>query len=76
MDFLFDKQHEPKITIVAHPFVYAYLTKGFPSIRLKWSFKYKKYVKIVSNQSSRLTEVHYLNEHGEDIVLWNEPARE
>ena len=43
---------------------------------MKWSLKYKKNVRIVSNQSSRLMEVHYLNEHGEDIVLWNEPARE
>ena len=31
---------------------------------------------VVANQSSRLTEVHYLNEHGEDIILWNEPARD
>ena len=76
LDFLYEKQHEPKVTVVAHPFVYAYLTKGFPSIRMKWSLKYKKNVRIVSNQSSRLMEVHYLNEHGEDIVLWNEPARE
>ena len=76
LDFLFDKQHEPKITIVTHPFVYAYLTKGFPSIRLKWCFKYKKNIRITPNQSSRLTEVHYMNNHNEDIILWNEPARE
>ena len=76
LDFLFDKQHEPKITVVAHPFVQAYLTKGFPSIRMKWSWRYKKHIRIVANQSSRLTEVHYLNEHGEDIILWNEPARD
>ena len=62
--------------MVTHPFVYAYLTKGFPSIRMKWCFQYKKNIRIVSNQSSRLTEVHYMNEHNEDIILWNEPARE
>ena len=76
LDFLFDKQHEPKITVVAHPFVQAYLTKGFPSIRMKWCWQYKKNIRVVANQSSRLTEVHYLNEHGEDIILWNEPARD
>ena len=76
LDFLFEKQHEPKITIVTHPFVHAYLTKGFPSIRLKWCFHYKKHLKIVPNQSNRLTEVHYMNVHNEEIILWNEPARE
>lgn len=74
LEFLFLKQHEPKITIIAHPFVYAYLTKGFPSIRSKWCWKYKKNVRIRPNQSSKLTEIHYLNEKNDEIILWNQPV--
>ncbi len=76
LDFLFEKQNEPKVSIVTHPFVNAYLTKGFPSIRLKWCMKYRKFIRISANQSSRLNEVHYLNENNDEIILWSEPTTE
>lgn len=76
LDFLFEKQNEPKVSIVTHPFVHAYLTKGFPSIRLKWCMKYRKFIRISANQSSRLNEVHYLNENNDEIILWSEPTTE
>src|SRR5690606_10304351 len=40
------KDHS-KVVLNAHPFVAAYLTKGFPSIRTKWLFEYKRWIKIV-----------------------------
>ena len=36
-----------KITLNAHPFVAAYLTKGVSSIRFKWFIKYKKWIDIL-----------------------------
>jgi len=36
-----------KITLNAHPFVAAYLTQGFSSIRFKWFIKYKKWIDIL-----------------------------
>ena len=35
------------ITLNAHPFVTAYLTKGVSSIRFRWFKKYKKWIKIL-----------------------------
>lgn len=33
-------QHDKKITVRCHPFIYSYLKKGFPSKVLRWRLKY------------------------------------
>lgn len=45
-DYLFDKSKKNPI-VYTHPFVAAYLTKGFPSIQMKWSWKYKKWISVI-----------------------------
>ena len=42
--FKVDKEKE--VTLCAHPFIAAYMCKGWPSIRVKWLFKYKKWIKF------------------------------
>ena len=76
LEFLFDKQQESKITIMVHPFVYAHLKHGFPSILMKWRWKYKKRIRLVANQSYSLFEHHFFNANMDEIILWNEPASE
>jgi ribonuclease G len=76
LEFLFDKQQEGKITIMVHPFVYAFLKHGFPSILLKWKLKYKKCIRLVSNQSYHLMEHRFFNGKMDEIILWNEPAND
>lgn len=39
------------IKVKVHPFIAAYLTKGFFSIRLKWMLKYRCFIKIVATES-------------------------
>ncbi len=76
LDFLFEKQQESKITIMLHPFVYAYLRYGFPSVLLKWKFKYKKNIRLIANQNYHLFEYKFFNSQMDEIVLWNEPTSE
>ena len=38
---------DKKISLHAHPFIAAYLTKGFPSIQHKWFLKHKKWISII-----------------------------
>lgn len=69
IDHIFTKQNEPKITLVLHPYLSAYFTKGFPSIRLKWFFKYKKWIKVQIDSSLGLTTFEILNSSGDKIEL-------
>jgi ribonuclease G len=73
LDFLFNKQHETDITIVTHPFVHAYLTKGFVSKRIKWMLNYMHRIKIIPNQEFQINEYKCYNKDMEEIVLWTAP---
>lgn len=69
LDFVINKQNEKKLTLVVHPFLHAYFTKGFPSIRMKWYFKYKTWVNIEKDSSFGLTEFRFINKQGIEIEL-------
>jgi len=38
---------ESHINLNTHPFIAAYLEKGYPSVRLKWYFKHKKWLGVL-----------------------------
>jgi ribonuclease G len=46
-----------------HPFVAAYLTSGFPSIRASWYFKHKKWVRIVPRDAYLYLEFRFLDQN-------------
>ncbi|GIV34964.1 MAG: ribonuclease G [Chitinophagales bacterium] len=65
---LMDKGYH--VSITAHPYIAAYLTKGLPSIRHKWSWKYKKLIRIHSDASYHLTEYHFFDQKtGEELLV-------
>ena len=56
------------LTLVVHPIVYSYLTKGlFSSILKKWKRKFKSNLKSRSNTNYHLVEYKFINEHEEEI---------
>lgn len=57
------------ITLVAHPYIAAYVLRGFPSLRTKWFFQYKRWVKVNQDASFHFGEYHFLNAVGEEIML-------
>ena len=62
------KDHK-KIVLNVHPFVAAYLEKGFPSLRSKWFFEYKKWVKIIPRDAYTYLEYHFLDKEGNEIIV-------
>ena len=63
-------QKHTGLTIVVHPIIYAYLTKGWLfSIRRKWSWKYKQKIKLTTNNNYYLTEFHFFDSNEEEIKL-------
>ena len=57
------------LTVKLHPFIAAYLTKGFHSPRIKWFRKYFKWVRIVGNVNFTLFEYQFLDGNQEEIIL-------
>lgn len=60
---------ERKLTILTHPYIQAYLTKGFRSMRRQWQRKYKVRLKIKPMESYNLLEYKFLNANGEEMEM-------
>lgn len=61
---------QKRITIEVHPFVYAYLTKGWlNNIGRQWSKKYKTKLKFIQSSELPITSFVFYNEHGDEIRL-------
>ncbi len=61
------KKNHKKITLSAHPFIAAFLTKGFPSPRSQWFFDHKRWVKILPRDAYTYLEYHFHDKDGKVI---------
>jgi ribonuclease G len=68
LNYLIMQKHD-HLVINVHPIVYAYLTKGFPGKRVKWSMKFRQVIKIKPNNNYHLTEFHFFDKNNEQIKL-------
>lgn len=70
ISYLIHEQNETFLKLVCHPYIHAYLTKGFSkSIQMKWYFKYKKWIRISSNSSYHTLEYHFFNKKDDEIKM-------
>lgn len=60
------KDHK-KVVLNTHPFVAAFLTKGFISVRMKWFFEHKKWIKIIPRDAYTYLEYHFFDKEGNQI---------
>jgi ribonuclease G len=68
--FIINGQNEKNVTLLVHPFVYAYLNKGFLwSLKNNWKRKYKNGLKIEELDSLQYLEFKIVNKNGEEIKL-------
>ena len=66
---LIAKKGLKKIVLNLHPFVAAFITKGLISIRLKWYFQYKIWVKIMPRDAYTYLEYRFKSDKGKTIKL-------
>ena len=66
---LIAKKGLKKIILNLHPFIAAFITKGLISIRLKWYFRHKIWVKIMPRDAYTYLEYRFKNDKGKTIKL-------
>lgn len=69
VNYIIKELNKSKLTIRVHPYVAAYLTKGFWSLRKKWAMKFFKRIKVESDSSYNFMEYHFYDENLEEIIL-------
>ncbi len=67
--YLKGTQGERNVTIVTHPYIYAYLTKGLYSKRMQWMFRYGIHINVKKSESMGLLEHKILNASGDEVVM-------
>ena len=68
ISYLHEQKHRV-LKVMVHPILYAYLTKGFISIKRKWSWRYKIKLELMEDTTYHLTEFHFFDAEGEEIRL-------
>jgi ribonuclease G len=69
LSYLLTHKHKD-LTLVVHPILYAYLTKGWLwSKARKWKRKYNNNIVVKEDSNYHLTEFHFFDSNGEEIKL-------
>ncbi len=67
--YLIHDQNEKNPTLVLHPFLHSYLTKGLYSRQVKWYSKYKTWIRIKQNPAYHFLEYHFFNKNNDEIKM-------
>lgn len=59
-----ESPYKGTISLNIHPFVGAYITKGWLSIRMKWFLKYKRWIKILPRDAYTYLEYRFKTKEG------------
>ncbi len=69
LNFIVQSRPKSKIKLLVHPYIEAYLKKGFPSTQMNWFKKYLKWVRIQSNSDLGLMEYKFYDANQDEIRL-------
>ncbi len=69
LGYLLREQNEKNITLMVHPYLYAYLTRGWFNYRWKWWRKFGERIRIESQNSLHFLDYRFLNRIGEEIKM-------
>ncbi|RLD39536.1 MAG: ribonuclease E/G [Bacteroidetes bacterium] len=69
LSYLIHEQNEDGLTLTVHPYVYAYLKKGFNSPQIKWFWEFKRWIKVKKSPAFHFLEYRFCNKSGEEIKL-------
>lgn len=64
---LVNERHIKNLTLKVHPYVFAFIKKGFPSMALKWKFQISKGIKVVSSDSLGFVEYKILDNKEQEL---------
>lgn len=68
LKYLAENQKLKRMILRVHPYIAAFIKKGFPSLRWKWFFKYGCLVKVIPIVSYTFMEYHFFNSYDEELI--------
>ncbi len=69
LKFIIQSGTKSKLFLKVHPFVEAFLKKGFPSRQMKWYKSYYKWVRIIPDANFQIGSFKFYNETDDEIRM-------
>ena len=69
LDLIQSSIGKSKVSIHVHPYVKSHLTKGFPSIRMRWYLKHSKWINIKSDPNLALNNYKFFDQNDDEIRI-------
>ena len=68
--YIVSKTNHKEITLIVHPYVEAYINKGFFSnVRKRWSKTFKRKIKVEASTKYNFLEYHFFDAENEEIII-------
>ena len=69
LEFIMHTRPASALHLFIHPFIFAYLKHGIPSQRMKWYFKYSKWIRLHQSMDYSLNEYRFFDSNQDEIRL-------
>lgn len=69
LHFIMESRPRARLKLKVHPFIAAYLQRGFPSLQMKWTMKYVRWLKILADNDFPITSFKFFDHDEEEIKL-------
>lgn len=69
LNFIMESRPKANLKLKVHPFIAAYLQRGFPSLQMKWTMKYVRWLKIQPDNDFPITTFKFYDKDDEEIKL-------
>ena len=69
LDSVLRSRPRGKVFLHVHPYLEAYIKKGFPSKRMKWYMKYQKWVNLVPETEYPITQYKFFDDNEDEVRL-------
>jgi ribonuclease G len=69
LDFVLQSRPKGKIYLHVHPYLEAYLKKGFPNKIMRWYMKYQKWLRLKPEPEYPITMYKFFNDNEDEIRL-------
>lgn len=67
LDYLIKNRSIQKLNLIVHPFIKSHLTKGLVSKRMKWFFKFRKWIHITQDTNLPISEYKFFDNLNDEI---------
>jgi ribonuclease G len=69
LGYLVREQNEKQLTLMVHPYLHAFLTRGLFNFQWKWWRKYGQWIRVRKQNAIHFLEYHFYNKNGEEIKM-------